>query len=692
MTVKPFDSLKKITPILTVLAIAAIFRLWLLDSLPPALNFDEAGNGIAALDIAHGDFKIWWDIGGGKEPLMAYLTQPLFWLFGITPLALRLYAALMGIGAVGATYFLARQLFSAEPDDGFGWKLVPLWAAFGLATAFWHVSLSRIAFRANALPVVEALAFGFLWRGLRSRRTADFLWAGGFIGLVMYTYLAGRLLPVTLILFFGAETIVAWRRGQSPLLVQFWRQLLAMVGVAVAVDLPLAIFFARHPALLNARAGAVSIFSPAMNGGDFWGTLWHTTATTLGTFFAATGDPNSLVNIPGKPELSKVLAVFFAVGVLKSIGIFTLSNRRVVSKGENWHGTLFALLAWGVMLLPAILAPEGAPHHLRLIGTAPMTYILVALGLLAVGDWLARRIRFNPMAVTVALAVLVFGVTGVQTARDYFSHWANQVDHYMDFDVYAAELAATIAADDDPLARYIIPMDLRAAHEARHYSLDFYFAGEPPYRYLPVDEHTLAQSLTESARGKSILKVVRWTQDKHREADAKGLVTFLLATANAMPVAADPARVYTIETYRLPDENTAFAFPDIRNPVDATLDGKIQVRRSWVANGLTASGQVAVAVTFAPIAPIADNLKASVRLVAADGSVVAQTDRVLLHNWHQPTSLWPPEEVNEYYLLAPPADAPAGEYSARLVVYHPDTLAPLTDNGQVEVSLGVVSR
>ena len=667
--------------LLLALAIAAALRLWRLDGLPPALNFDEAGNGIAALDIAHGNFKIWWDIGGGKEPLMAYLTQPLFWLFGITPLALRLYAALMGIAAVGATYFLARQLFFAEPENGFGWKFVPLWAAFGLATAFWHVSLSRIAFRANALPVVEALAFGFLWRGLRTRHTRDFLWAGGFTGLVMYTYLAGRLLPLALIVFFGAEAIAAWRRGQSPLLVQFWRQLLAMVGVAVAVDLPLAVFFARHPALLNARAGAVSIFSPAVNGGNLWGALWHTTATTLGTFFAVTGDPNSLVNIPGKPELSAGLAVLFAVGVIMAVA------RQSAYRPQ----TLFVLLAWGVILLPAILAPEGAPHHLRLIGTAPLTYILVAMGLAGIGGWLARRIRVAPLLPVSLLAVLVFGVTGVQTARDYFSHWANGVDHYMDFDVYAAELAATIAGDGDSQVRYVIPMDLRAGHEARHYSLEFYFAGEPPYRYVLVDENTLAQSLTAAARGKSVLKVVRWTQDKHREADAKGLVTFLLAIANTVPTAADPARVYTIETYRLPDENTVFAFPKIESPVDVTLDGEIQVRRSWVASRPTATGQVAAAVTFAPIAPIADNLKASMRLVAPDGSVRAQTDRVLLHNWHQPTSLWLPEEVHEYYLLALPADAPTGEYSVRLVVYHPDTLAPLTDNGLVGVSLGAVA-
>ena len=79
--------------------------------------------------------------------------------------------------------------------------------------------------------------------------------------------------------------------------------------------------------------------------------------------------------------------------------------------------------------------------------------------------------------------------------------------------------------------------------------------------------------------------------------------------------------------------------------------------------------------------------KASLRLVAADGSVVAQKDRTLRHNWHQGTSTWPAETVNEYYVLPP---VPAGEYTLQVVVYDPDTLAPLMVDGRAEKSLGTV--
>ena len=48
------------------------------------------------------------------------------------------------------------------------------------------------------------------------------------------------------------------------------------------------------------------------------------------------------------------------------------------------------------------------------------------------------------------------------------------------------------------------------------------------------------------------------------------------------------------------------------------------------------------------------------------------------------------EEVNEYYLLPVPSDPLDGVYEVRVVVYDPETLAPLTMNGLVEVRLGQV--
>ncbi len=722
--------------LLLVVAVAALLRYPALDSLPPGLNFDEGGEGVAALDVSHGIYRLWWPIGGGKEPLMAYLVQPLFWLFGPTRLALRLYTATLGLIAVAGTYWLAWEFVQiANPKSQISnhkslisnlssYSLLPLLAGLGLATAFWHVAYSRIAFRALAMPAVEALALAWLWRALRTSEEGDGRWyhfagAGLFIGLGPYTYMAARFLPVALALFFAAEALLARLRRERPLLVRQWRELALSVAVALLVFSPLAVFFTLHPEAFVERAGSVSIFNPAWNQGDVGGALLRTTLTTLGTFAGLSGDPNPIANLPGRPMLDWLLIPFFWLGVAASVwGVIryavdrpsATSNQQSATKNRLLAtGYLFLLCLWPVMLLPGILAPEGAPHHLRMIGTAPVTYLFVALGLGQIANikYQASGVKrqtsgvkhqtpnvqspisnlqspiSNLQSLISILPLLLFLAVGLVTARDYFVRWARLPELAMAYDVYAVELAGQMAADPDPAAAYVIPMDQRAGHEARHYSLDFLYRGSTPYYYLPVDEPQVAARLTQAAAGHTTLRVVRWLQDKHVAADEREVVTFLLAT-DARLVGEKAYPVYRVETWALPSAQTAFALPAIQTPVGAVLGGVLRLEAADVS---VSGATVAVAVRWAPLEAMDVDYKASLRLVAADGKVVVLKDRILLHNWHQGTHLWPPETVNEYYLLAP---APPGEYQVRAVVYHPETLAPLPAGDRAEVVLGTV--
>ncbi len=722
--------------LLLVVAVAALLRYPGLGLIPPGLSFDEAGNGVAALDVAHGQYRLWWPIGGGKEPLIAYLLQPLFWLFGPTHLALRFYAATMGLITVAGTYWLAWELF-VKPDES--WKVgrslsaqssslpvfqpshlpifqpshLPIFAALGLATAFWHVAYSRIAFRALAMPAVEVLALAWLWRALRTAgplggragRWRHFAGAGFLLGLGLYTYPSARFVPLALALFFSIEALLARLQGERPLLIRHFWGLALSAAVGLLVFSPLALFFARHPGTFLERAETVSIFDPAWNQGDLWGTFLHTTLVTLGTFAGLTGDPNPMGNLPGRPMLGLVLAPLFWLGVVVSIWrvVRYLSNRHrdvpkrhaatsslsTISPSPTNSPTpyLFLLCWWPVLLLPGILAPEGAPHYLRIIGTAPATYILIAIGLAQISPGLpagAGNIQYLISKWRISnWLILIFLPIGLVTARDYFARWAKLPELYMAYDVYAVELVQHIEAETDPSLAYIIPMDLRAGHEARHYTLDFLYRGDIPYYYLSVDETTAAARLTQAAAGHRTLRVVRWLQDKHAAADEREVVTFLLATT-ARLVEEETFPAYRIETWVLPSVHTTFALPVIKREVGATFSGKLRLE----AANVSALGEtVAVALRWAPLAAMDVDYKASLRLVAPDGNVVAQKDRFLRHNWHQGTSLWPPETVNEYYLLP---SVPPGEYEVWVVVYHPETLAPLVVDGNVQVSLGTV--
>jgi hypothetical protein len=240
-------------------------------------------------------------------------------------------------------------------------------------------------------------------------------------------------------------------------------------------------------------------------------------------------------------------------------------------------------------------------------------------------------------------------------------------------------------------------MDIRAGAEARHYTLDYLLSPYQPraYTYIPVDEHNAETLLTQAASaGKTELRVVRWTADKHHEADAKEIITYLLETS-AQPAGRESFPVYDVETYRLfqtksSSQGMNFVLPALNRPLKANFDSLLSLEAVYLPATAKPGTWLPVALTLAPLAPMQTDYKASLRLIGPEGQRLAQKDRTLLHNFHQGTSLWPPETVNEYYLLPVPSETRPGEYQVVLLLYHPDSLAPLVANGLVEVPLGSV--
>jgi hypothetical protein len=656
--------------IILVLLLAALLRFAQLPHLPPGLNFDEAGNGVAALDILNGDLKLWWRIGGGKEPLWPYLIAASTALLGAVPLALRLPAAMLGVLTVAAIYPLGRVLFPRQ-------RLLPLLAMTGLALSAWHLHFSRLGFRAVLLPLLSALAFYFFWRAFsrQSSGVASVLLAAVLLAAAVYAYLAARMLPLVVPLFAVLLWFIDRRRSN-------WTVVFRLLVYLFVFLLPLMVYFAIYPADFAARSAEVSIFNPRWNQGDLAGTAWRVLTISLGTLNGQAGDINPLVNLPGESALPALLAPYFVVGLLVSI------YRGV--RGDD-PAQLFVLCWWAVMLLPALLAPEGAPHHLRLLGAIVPSYLLVALGLVVVIEFgekpLAGKSAYLRQLWRVLLPATVLTVTGWQTVQHYFVRWP-QLDFTLPYDLYAVQLAEDIAAEDDSTG-YVLLMDNRAGDEARHYTLDYLLADQPSaYTMLPVDERDVAERLAQAAAGREQLRVVRWTADKQLEADAKEMVAFLLADAGQL-AGRESLPVLDVESYALrPDAQ--FALPTPNQPIDANFDNLLRLDARWLPDTAAPGGSLPVAITLTPLAPMDADYKASLRLVSPDGRRVAQKDRVLLHNFHQGTSLWPPEPVNEYYRLPLPPNAAPGDYTVTVVIYHPDTQAPLVAAGQAEVPLGTV--
>ncbi|MBC7264531.1 MAG: glycosyltransferase family 39 protein [Chloroflexi bacterium] len=395
--------------LLIILAIAAGLRFYAIGSLPPGLYRDEAYNGLDALRVLAGERPIYFPANNGREPLFIYLVAVSVALFGRSPGAIRLVAAILGTGTIPVIYLWARQALNAR---------IALLSAAITALSFWHVNLSRIGFRVIAMPLLVTASLWLLWRGVRARRHLDIMLAGTMYGLAFYTYLATRFTVIALAVFIAY--LVFSRRSLLR------HDLVYFLIPATVMLVPLGLYAWGHPEIILGRTDQVSIFNPAINHGDLWGTLALNLARTL-AMFTTRGDFIPRHNLPYRPVFDLLMATAFLVGV-----IVALRGRRL--------GHRFTFIWVAAMLLPTILA-EGAPHFLRAAGILPFVFVIPALGLDAIATWMEGR-GWQMLAIVALVAIVA--VSGLWTVRDYFLAYAPSETVYYHFETGATELAACI--------------------------------------------------------------------------------------------------------------------------------------------------------------------------------------------------------------------------------------------------------
>ncbi len=403
--------------LLLIIALGAGLRLWQIGELPPGLYQDEAYNGLDALRVIAGERPLYFPANNGREPIYIYLVAFSLGIFGRTPIAVRLPAALIGILLIPATYRLGRALFG---------RRVGLLSAAVVALTFWPLALSRIGFRAGSLPLFSALSLGCAVVGWRSRRPALMILGGVFYGLAFYTYLAVRFTPLALFAF-----LIFWYSASRPSAPPV-RWLLMFATPAALVVMPFAFLALRQPDLVLGRVGQVSIFNPVINGGDLWGTLFHNLGAAL-SMFVWRGDDIGRHNLPGRAVFDPLTGAAFLIGVGWAVWrVFKQRNR----------ASALALIWVGGMLLPTVLA-EDTPHFLRAVGVLPMACLFPALGIEAIMSWLERRSR---RALGAILAGLIVVAGGGLTVRDYFGRYVHDPNTAYLFQSAAADLARSVQA------------------------------------------------------------------------------------------------------------------------------------------------------------------------------------------------------------------------------------------------------
>ena len=379
----------------------------------------------------------------GKEVLYFYLAAGVMKLAGVTPFALRLTSAGLGILNVALTYFLARELSLAARANAKEGRWLAVFSAALVAVSYWQVHLSRFGYRAIVLPPLLALTIGSLLRGLRADRWGWIALAGAWAGLSAYTYSSVRVFPLLLLLLWIWVLVADRHQWKSRL-----RQLFLFSLAAAVVFAPLGAFFLQHPETFSVRLSQVSVFSPAVNNGDPWGTLIRTLGLALG-MFASSGDANPLYNLPGKPIFEGSTALFFLLGLL--VSAWRLLSPRACPGGKpGFSGRLphFLSLTWLViMMVPNVLSASGAPHNLRAMTLVPVVFIVAALGSIVFARWIAQLVqrmvglfawgrrhlhhaRAASQWLSAALLIALVATEGVRTWHDYVHVWAPSAAPY----------------------------------------------------------------------------------------------------------------------------------------------------------------------------------------------------------------------------------------------------------------------
>jgi 4-amino-4-deoxy-L-arabinose transferase-like glycosyltransferase len=680
---------RELSVVVLLIVVALAARVYLLRAAPPCLDGDEAANGLDVLDVLRGTHPIFFERDYGREPLFIYLEAVSVSVLGATPFALRLTSAVVGALTVPAVYWMVREALAETGEQAF-WPA--LLTALFVAFSYWHITFSRIGYRAILVPLVASLACAWFWRAwhrLRGGQTLpwrDLLLCGVFVGASLYTYPAARFLPVLIVALAVAGAAGNDRARVSPRTAA--AGVLVIAAAAVVVFLPLGAYFLQHPSSFveRAREVGVGLVGPSDQAGAPAVPALRTVA-----MFAFDADPNPRQNPAGRPLFDLPLAGWLAAGV-----VFAIARRKSLPH-------LFGLLWTAVFLLPAALTAEGAPHSLRALGALPGAYLLAVMPMCAVARWIARRQtswrlwRAPALAVLLPLSFLLY--SSFSNLRDYFGAWQGTGKYTASqlagsFDCVSADAAAALAQQGRADAAWIVPFSRSFFPPSiSDFTLDFMYQGKGSHAVVADNELEAPPALDRLAEGHDLGYLVQWQnatlvpQGAYKYSDPKHLFDFLL-TKYGGKVGADSEGPIPFTIYELPvvpdyQVGSQFVSQTVSFAGKVRLVGSdyghVALNRIEPASSLEqkqlVSGHAAwVVLHWQALVPISSDLKVSIRLLDPSGHVAGQVDDLLVGDDYPLVRTWAAgESAGTYHILPTQGAVPAGSYRLAIIVYDDDT-------------------
>ena len=627
------SSRRKLLVALTLVSITVLagsLRLYHIDRLPPGLSYDEALNDLFALRIrALLPPPVFVPAEFGEEPAHMVLIAILYRLTG-QPFAEagRLASALGGTFTVVMLFFAARELFRSDAGDDEA-TLIGLISAGVLAILYWHAHYSRLGMEPTMVPTFSVPAFYLLALAINRRHWLLFALAGAALGLCLYTYAAGYLLPFVVVLY------LVWRWATHPRVLKTeWPGVSLYVASAALVYAPHLIFFIQHPEWLMTRP------AQAAASGNGVRQLILNAARMIGGLVWR-GDTNLRLNLPGRPALDPAQSIAFLVG------LGCVRGKRLRS------GTVFAVIWLIVMLMPSVFS-DLAPHFGRALGATPPLAIVAALGLRQIANIKFQISKGRVAQVGLILMMGMMGYSAATMARDYFVTWARDPGLFTAFDVglrQSAEYLASLPSDelisfspvdrDQPIFRFTFRDDVSRLKT---------FNGRRCAVY-PIEPEQDFTHVAVVAEDKNSLTTLQ------RVFPSGQIVTKFF----------DKGQLYAA-AFRVKAKTLAQVPPEER----AVFDGRIVLAGFELPPGATARAgdTLPIALTWQSRAALDVNYTLFVHLaLTPDSPPLAQEDAQPCDNSY-PTTWWTPGEIiEENRRIAIPANAPPGQYVMTTGIY-----------------------
>jgi len=397
---------------------------------PVSLFGDELDVGYHALSIFRtgrdyqGNFMPihFHSIAEWRTPLYIYATVPTVAIFGITPLGVRLPAAIFGVLGVLGMYLLVGELSRAKLlrvgrlDLSQDW--LALIASLLMAISPWHIQYSRAGFEVTMLLAFFIFGLYFFFKSLSGK--GNLLWiCVVFIVFTPWIYSTAKLFAPLLLLFLFWN----WR---SEIMAIERRNLVLSAVAGVVVGLP--IFYSTVFGGGMERANYLSVFTDSniiyqvgvdrtrdvIMRGDLVGSkpsfvdryfhnkLFAWIKAISNNFYQAysfdflfnEGDPNLRHSPNGIGQLYKIEVVGLILGIIFFFTSSDIKIRRLI---------LFWLLAGAI---PSALTRDGGNHATRLILILPPLLFLIACGYTVL--WETRKRFFVVLVSLLAIEFVMY--------------------------------------------------------------------------------------------------------------------------------------------------------------------------------------------------------------------------------------------------------------------------------------------